>query len=230
MRFAPGTIANEITALNRSKLSAISLANDRMEYFRSLPYDEVGTLTGIVRGSVPTASTLTLNGIDFAERVVVQYVDGVGDGIGGSDGNGILTDYKQIKLEYTWDQNGQPETIALVSNIMPRAIESDVGGGSIRVEVYDQDLAPLSGARVELSNASSTAPIYEDRLSNASGQVLFSGVPADSNYELVVSGTIGGVTYSTDQTYEVTTLNQNPVRAPFAVVEDGLATQTFFFD
>lgn len=222
--------ALELVAINRAKLSAVSLANDRMEYFRSLPYDEVGTLTGLVRGPVPNSSVRQLNNIDFTERVVVQYVDGAGDGIAGADINGILTDYKQIKLEYTWTQGERTENIALVSNIMPRAIESDVGGGSIRVNVLDQDLTPLSGARVELINGSTTAPIYEDRLSNLSGQVLFSGVPADSDYELIVSGTIAGQTYSVDQTYQASSTNQNPVRVPFAVIEDGVATQTFFID
>jgi len=48
---------------SRAKLSALSVANDRMEYFRSLPYDSVGVVAGYPTGTIPQNSTTTLNGI-----------------------------------------------------------------------------------------------------------------------------------------------------------------------
>jgi hypothetical protein len=220
----------ELVTQNRANLSALSLANERMEFFRSLPYDNVGTVTGIVRGPVENNQSLMMNGLVFTERIVIDYVDGIGDGIGGADSNAILEDYKQVKLEYTWELKGESHSLALVSNIMPRSIESDVGGGSIRVNVLDQDFMPLPGARVQFSNASATAPLYESRLSNASGIVLLSGVPVDSNYELVVGGPIGGTAYSTSSTWIADSFVANPSSPAFAVSEAGISTQTFIID
>ena len=217
----------DLVAQSRAKLSALTLANERMEFFRSLPYDDVGTVTGIIRGPVQNNQSLSLNGIDFTERIVIDYVDGIGDGVGPSDSNAILEDYKQVKLEYTWEQRGESYRLALVSDIMPRSIETNVGGGSIRVNVLDQDFMPLSGARVQISNASSTAPLYESRLSNSSGIVLLSGVPVDSNYQLIVGGPIGGTSYSTSSTRIADTTVANPSAPAFAVSEGGISTQSF---
>jgi len=96
----------ELMAITRAKLSALSLANDRMEYYRSLPYDSVGVVAGFPAGTIAQTSLLTLNGLDFNERVRVDYVDDPADDIAGVDGNGIVTDYKQIRLEYTWSVGG----------------------------------------------------------------------------------------------------------------------------
>jgi hypothetical protein len=217
----------ELVSTTRAKLGAASLANERMEFFRSLPYTEVGTQTGIIRGPVANNQVITLNDIDFTERIVIDYVDGVGDGIGGADFNGITNDYKRVKLSYTWEVNQRLRELSIVSDIMPRGVETDVGGGSIRINVLDPLFQPLPGATVEISNASTTAPLFESRVSNLSGEVLLSGVPADSDYELLVTGPISGADYSVDSTYPVTAENDTPVRAPFAVVEGGISTLTF---
>jgi hypothetical protein len=217
----------EVISLSRAKLSGLSLANERMEFFRSLPYDNVGTVTGIIRGPITNNQVLTLNGIEFTERIVIDYVDGPGDGLGGADINGILEDYKQVKLEYTWELRGESYDLSLVTNIMPRSVETNVGGGSIRINVLDQDFAPLPGATVQISNASSTAPLYESRVSNASGAVLLSGVPVDSNYQLVVGGPIGGRAYSTSSTYIADSSIPNPSSPAFSVSEGGISTLTF---
>lgn len=220
----------ELVAISRAKMSALSLANERMEFFRSLPYDQVGTLTGLVRGPVANNQTLTLNGIDFQERIVIDYVDGIGDGLAGADSNSILEDYKQIKLEYTWDTRGVTNSISLVSNIMPRSIETAVGGGSIRVNVLDQDFLPLADAVVQISNASATAPLYESRRTNSSGVLLLSGVPVDGNYEITVGGPIAGDNYSTSSTYIADTIIPSPDKPAFSVSEGGISTQTFIID
>ena len=226
--FATFQFTLQLIAQSRAQLSALSLANERMEFFRSLPYNDVGTLTGIVRGPVANNQVLTFNGIAFTERIVIDYVDGPGDTVAGVDKNAILEDYKQIKLEYTWSVNGQNYNLALVSDIMPRAIETGAGGGSVQVSVFDQDFLPLPGARVQISNASATAPLYELRLSDVNGQVLLSGVPVDSNYQIVVGGPIGGVRHSTSTTHIADASIPNPSNPAFFVSEGGIASQPFF--
>lgn len=216
----------ELMATTRAKLSALSLANDRMEYYRSLPYDSVGVVAGFPAGTIPQTSLLTLNGLDFNERVRVDYVDDPADDIAGVDGNGIVTDYKQIRLEYTWSIGGDTKELSLSSYIVPRAMETDVGGGTVRINVLDADSALLTGASVRLFSASTTFAYDVTNPTTAAGSALFA-VPADSGYQVEVTANIAGRQYSTASTYVATTLNPNPVVGPFAVLEADVSTLTF---
>jgi hypothetical protein len=65
------------------------------------------------------------------------------------------------------------------------------------------------------------------RLTDASGAVLFSGAPAGSNYEVIVTANIAGNQYSTTGTYQATASNPSPSVAPFAVLEADVSTLTF---
>ncbi|MCB9815517.1 prepilin-type N-terminal cleavage/methylation domain-containing protein [Candidatus Nomurabacteria bacterium] len=211
---------------SKFKLTALSVANDRMEYFRSLPYDDVGTVAGIPSGTIPQNSSTTLNGIEFAERVLVEYVDDPADGLDVADSNGILADYKRVKLEYTWNISGETRSISLVSNIVPRSIETDAGGGTVRINVIDENSTLLPGASVQLINTV-TGPVDVTRFTNVSGSAIFSGAPAASDYEVVVTANIGGKDYSTAETYQTTVANPNPIVSPFAVLEADVSTLTF---
>lgn len=211
---------------SRAKLSALSLANDRMEYYRSLPYAEVGVVAGYPAGTIPQNSVISLNGIDFAERVRVDYIDDPQDGIAGSDTNGIILDYKQIRLEYTWNISGATSSVQLISYIVPRSVETTAGGGTARINVLDANSALLPGASVRLVGSSSTFPYDVTNYTDASGAALFN-VPADGGYQAIVTANISGKQYSTAQTYVATTSNPNPAVAPFAVLESDVSTLTF---
>ncbi len=216
----------ELMNLSRAKLSAMSVANDRMEYFRSLSYSDVGTVSGIPSGTIPQNNVVILNGIEFQERVLVEYVDDIADGQGVSDTNGIPSDYKRLKLEYEWTIGGVTNKIFLVSNIVPRSIETTAGGGTVRVNVIDENSNLLTGASVRLIN-NTVGPVDVIKLTDLSGASLFSGAPAASGYEIIVTGNISGNDYSTAQTYPVTVANPNPIVSPFSVLESDISTLTF---
>lgn len=216
----------ELITISRSKLTALTLMNSKMEYIQSLSYNAVGTQGGIPAGAILQTSTTTLNKIEFGERVLIEYVDDPADGVGGADSNGITTDYKRVKIEYSWEAAGIPQTMFLVSNIVPRSIESDVGGGTLRVNVFDAGVVPLPGAQVRLVNNTLTPAIDTTRFSDASGIALFGGAPAASEYEIFV--TRAG--YSADQTHRATTTNPNPTTLPVTVLEADVTTMNFFID
>jgi prepilin-type N-terminal cleavage/methylation domain-containing protein len=212
---------------SRAKLTAISVANDRMEYFRSLPYASVGTVSGFPVGTIPQNNTITMNGIDFAERVIVDYVDDPGDGqvtATTTDSNNISTDYKRIRVDYTWEIAGATSSIFMVSNIIPRSIETSSGGGTVRINVIDENSQLLPGASVRISNAGSGYDVT--KVTDVTGVALFS-VLANSNYEVEVTGPINGNNYSIDGTYVATTSNPNPVVSAFSVLEADISTLTF---
>jgi type II secretory pathway pseudopilin PulG len=210
----------------RAKLSALSVASDRLESIRSLPYDDVGVIAGFPAGNIPQTSTTTLNGIEFQERVRIDYFDDPAEGTSTADTNGITTDYKKVRVEYTWWIGNATSSLALTSIITPRSIETNVGGGTVRINVLDADSTPLPGADVRLFSSSSTFSYDVINPTDASGAALFS-VPADSGYQVEVTANIAGNQYSTDGTYVATTSNPNPVVAPFAVLESDVSTLTF---
>jgi hypothetical protein len=219
-----------LVAVSRAKLSAMSLANDRLEYFRSLPYNNVGTILGIPAGTIPQNSTTTLNDIPFREKVLVEYVDDDADGLGASDSNGIPADYKRVKLTYTWEINGETYSIFSVSDIVSRSVETTAGGGTVRINVIDANSALLPGASVRLFNNTTSPNIDVTRVTDATGAALFSGAPAASEYQVEVTATISGQQYSTDQTYPATVANPIPLVAPFSVLESDVSTLTFQVD
>ena len=216
----------ELISHSRAKLTALTLANDGMEYIRSLSYNAVGTVSGIPSGLIPQVSTTSLNGIVFTKRVLVEYIDDDADGLAGADSNGITTDYKQAKVTLEWTLRGVTKEVFLVTNIIPRSIETDVGGGTVRVNVFDFDNLPLPGADVRLVNKTLVPNIDVTRGADASGVALFGGAPAGGGYEIFV--TAPG--YSTDQTYPATTTLPNPTTQPIAVVESSISTMNFFID
>jgi Carboxypeptidase regulatory-like domain len=218
--------AFELLLHSKARTTALSIATDRMEYFRSLPYDDVGTISGIPPGTIPQNSTTTLNKINFSERILVEYVDDPADGLltaTTTDSNGIPADYKRVKIEMSWTIKGETRSIALVSNIVPRSIETTDGGGTIRVNVLNADASPLFGAQVRLLNNTTTTTIDVTKNTDVSGTALFSGAPAASNYEVIV--TAPG--YSTDRTYVANVANPNPITAPFSLLEADISTVTF---
>lgn len=211
---------------SKATTSAISLANQRAEYIRSLSYNSIGTVSGIPNGPIPQNSTTTLNGVLFHERVLIQYVDSPDDGQGAMDTNGILADYKQVKVEYSWYGVQGTSTIFLLTNIVPPGIESTAGGGTLTVNVFDATVQPVSGASVRVYNDTTTSTIDTTQFTNASGIATFAGAPAAANYQITV--TKPG--FSTDKTYVATTSNPNPVTLPVAVVESAVSTMNFQID
>ncbi len=224
--FAAFEYSLKLIAQSRAKMTALSLATDKVEYIRSLPYNDVGTVSGIPNGAIPQNRTVTLNGIPFDERVLIEYVDDAADGLGVLDSNSIVADYKTIKVEYTWDIYGVPNSFSLISSVMPRSIETTAGGGTFRVNVFDAEAQPLSGIDVRLFNTTGTTSIDVTRKTDATGAALFTGAPAGGGYEFFVSAP----GYSTDQTRQATTSLENPSTLPASVLESDVSTMNFQID
>lgn len=217
--------AVQLVGSAKARAGAVSLANQKLEYIRSLPYNDAGTINGIPSGQIPQTASTTLNGIEYQERVLIEFVDSPDDGVGADDQNGILADYKRAKVEYSWDQLGETKSIALITNLVPIGIESIEGGGTVTVNVFDANALPVAGASVQLFNNTATT-VDVTRFTNDDGIAQFAGAPAAAGYELVVTGD----NMSTDQTYVASSTNPNPATPPVAVVESQVSTMNFQID
>lgn len=224
--FGAFQLSLELVGNSKSKIGALALGNEQMEFIRSLAYDDVGTVGGIPDGDILQNEEIILNGVTYNRRTFIQYVDDPMDGLGESDTNSITTDYKLVKVELSWMLRERPGSIALVSNIVPKGIESTVGGGTIRINVVDAFDIPLQGAEVNIVNTSVAPSVNVSTFSGIDGAILLPGAESVSDYEITV--TKSG--YSTAQTYTVSETNTDPNPRHLTVTEDETTSSTFAID
>lgn len=216
----------EVISTNKARAGGIALANERMEYLRSLPYSQLATLGGIPAGTLAQVETQTLNGVPYTRRTLIQYADDPRDGVGGADTNSITADYKVARVDVSWESQTGIRHITLASRFSPMGIETAVPGGTLVIAAVNAVGAPLSGAQVRIINASTSPAIDTTTFTNAIGTATFIGAPAAANYRIVVSDS----GYSTAETYDATVVNTNPNPAHLTVTEAHTTNGTFAID
>lgn len=215
-----------ISSSAKAKAGATAVATTQMEYMRSLPYSSAGTVGGIPAGPVAQYATTTLNGVPYAVRTLVEYVDDPKDGSGSSDANGITTDYKRVRIATTYTFRGEEREVAIVSNIAPPSIETTAGGGTLRANVVDASGAGIAGASVRIQNPSVTPAVDFTTFSDIAGTVSLPGAPTSTDYRITVSKD----GYSTAETYARDATNQNPTPGYLTVALNQTTTGTFAID
>ncbi len=217
----------EVITNNKARAGAIALANERMEYLRSLSYSELGTSGGVPAGTLAQNETQTLNGVPYARRTLIVYQDDPKDGTGGADANHITADYKLAKVDVTWeDRTGATRHITIASRFSPVGIETAVPGGTLVVNAVNAAGAALSGAAVRIVNASTSPAIDLTMYADTDGRVTLIGAPAAADYEVTVSEP----GYSTAKTYGTTASNTNPAPPNLSVTNDHTTTATLAID
>ncbi len=215
-----------VSGLAKVKAAATAIASSHIEYIRSLSYNEIGTVGGIPSGAIDQATTTTQAGLTFSLRTFIVYADDPADGTGASDGNGITTDYKRVKVTVSYTVDAITREVTLFTNIVPNGIESTVGGGTIRVNVVDAQGAPVSGATVRVFNTVLSPTVDITTFSDINGSVLFGGAPTSTDYQIQVSKD----GYSSASTYDRTATNVNPTPSYLTVAEGQTTTGTFAID
>lgn len=220
-------LAVSIVTNNKGRTGAIALANERMEYARSLPYNSLGTIEGIPAGPIAQTETVELNHVTYTRNTYIAYVDDPVDGLDVNDANLVVTDYKIIKVDVSWTVQSGERHISLVARITPASgLEQAVPGGTLFISVVNAALDPLPGAQVVITNPSTTPAISITRTTNANGTVTVLGAPVAAGYNITV--TKEG--YSTDQTYTATAENTNPSPGPLTVTDNHTTSGTFGID
>lgn len=216
----------EVVTNNKARAGAIALANERMEYIRSLPYDQVGTVGGVPSGSLEQSETVTLNGMPYTRRTLVVYADDPKDGLGIADANDIVTDYKVVKTDVSWEARSGERTITLASRVSPLGIEAAVPGGTLALSVLDALAQPIENALVTIVNTTVNPTVNVSLFSDADGAVNLLGAPPGSGYEITV--TRNG--YSTARTYGATAQNTNPAPGHLTSADGETTSATFSID
>ena len=216
----------ELVSSSKSKTGALALANEQMEFIRSLSYNAVGVMGGIPAGNIEQEEIIILNKTIYTRRTFIQYIDDLKDGLEEEDENLITADYKLVKVEIKWTIGDTERKFSLISNIVPKGIETFEGGGTLIINSIDAYGMPIAGAQVNIKNNTIFPTIDLTAFTNDFGKIMFPGSPAAADYEIIV--TKDG--YSMAKTYDADVNNPNPDPGHLTVAEKETTRSTFAID
>ncbi len=190
--------ALKTVAENKARTGAVTLAEERIELVRNLPYDSVGVIGGIPSGSLAPLQTTLLNNVSYTISVQAVYIDDPFDGtVGGNPADLLGNDYKKVRVAVSWTGHFGPKTYVTITSLTPRGIETNAGGGTLSLLVFDANGVPVPQATLTVANASLTPPINLTVETNDQGRYLLPGAPASINRYRIAATKAG---YSLDQT------------------------------
>jgi hypothetical protein len=216
----------DVVSNNKARTGALALAQERMEFVRSLSYNAIGTVNGIPSGNIAQEESVSLNGVSYTRKTLVRYIDDPKDGEGVADINGITADSKEIKVTLSWSGKAGARSIPLTSRVSPKGVEQAVPGGTLEISVIDANAQAVSSALVSILNSSVSPSVDVDVLTDADGESKFIGAPEGTGYEIVV--TKPG--QSTAQTYTADAQNPNPNPGHLTVADSQTTAATFAID
>ena len=225
--FATLLASIKLSTYVKQEAAADAVANNQMEFIRSLSYDQIGTVGGIPSGVVQPTSTITQDGTQYGVTTFIEYYDDPADGTNANDTNGITTDYKKVKITVNYQtQNGFKQQI-LASMFAPQGVETTTGGGTLQILTVDSAGASLANAVVHIVNSAISPAVDLTAYSDRYGSVNLPGAVASSQYQVTVSRYS---TYSSARTYTRDATNQNPTPGYLTVAANHTTTGTFAID
>lgn len=215
--------ALRMTNANKAAATALTIANHRIEMIRNLPYSDVGVLGGIPVGTLSASEVISRNDVNFTVDISVVYIDDIFDDVAPTDT--LNTDYKRARVKVSWDGFWGSEVV-LITDVAPNGVETTNGGGTLSVQVFDSEGAPLPNANVHIENVNVIPNISADYVTNENGRTFIPGAPTSTeSYQITASKT----NYSTDRTYGAAEV-ANPLKSHSTVVEGGLTEASFAID
>ncbi|TRZ50791.1 type II secretion system protein [bacterium] len=212
-----------VIAKNKARLGAMALVEEQIEYARSLPFAGVGTVNGNPVGILPQTETISLNGITYARRNAIFWIDDPSDGTALLGTDPISTDYKRIKVEVSWNFRGTVSSYSASSNITPKGKETNVPGGIFNFTVFDYLNNNVSGAKINIYKA---GVVNTDRYTDTLGKWYEMGVPPGTGYQITVTK----LGYSTSSTYAVSAGLPDPDPRTLESIDDRVNPLSFQID
>ncbi|PJE74148.1 MAG: hypothetical protein COV01_02580 [Candidatus Taylorbacteria bacterium CG10_big_fil_rev_8_21_14_0_10_41_48] len=216
----------DVVINNKARAGALALSQERVEFIRSLSYDDVGVVGGIPPGDIEQEESLSLNGVSYTRKTLVRYVDDPKDGEGIADENGITADSKEVKVTVMWDVKNGTRSTSLTTRVSPTGVEQAIPGGTLSIYVVDANVQPVSGALVSIVNENVSPSVSVSVLTNSYGEATFIGAPEGVGYEIVVTK----VGQSTARTYSADSENTSPSPGHLTVVNGATTASTFAID
>ncbi len=211
------------------RIVAVALANEKAEMIRNLPYLDVGTTGGIPAGNIPQEEQVIQNDLTYTVKTDIRYIDDPFDGTAGSVPTDLLnTDYKQARVEVSWNSPTSSTPVLLITIIAPAGIEGGEAAGTLVFQALDVAGQVVAGAPVKLTNDTLNPAININTTTDSQGQVIIPGLPvAADSYKLSVSK----ANYTSEQTYDSSaSLIPDASHSHLSSIEGAITNKTFFID
>lgn len=191
-----------------------------------MPFDKVGTIGGIPQGILPQIKTIIENGLTYTIKTSVVYIDDPFDGLAPND---ILpNDYKRARIDVSWGgiAASKGNTVTLITDLSPKGIETETGGGTISILVFDSNSNPVPQTNVQIYAPTLSPAVDLNLMTGSDGKVILPGAPACTEcYQITI--TKDG--FSTEKTYSTAEI-ANPSKPHLTIIENELTEISFSID
>ena len=120
-------------------------------------------------------------------------------GEGTPPGDELNADYKQVRVEVSWNQPGSVRSVLLITQVVPQGMEGGELGGTLDFQALDAVGQGVEGATVQIVNEVTVPAINMTTQTNAEGRLVLPGLPESAGtYKL----NVGAAGYTSEQTYD----------------------------
>lgn len=218
-----GVLMDAVVA-SRAKLTATTLANEKFEIMRNLPYDDVGILGGLPVGKIQRTEIISRDDYSFTLQTTIRSVDDPFDGtIGGNPSDSSPADYKLADLDITCSNCKIFSPLKFTTLVAPHALETASTNGALFIQVFDASGIPVPSASVHIINTQTNPDTIIDETTDNTGWVKIVDAPPGINAYNIAATKSG---FTQDKTYPPGgTAGADPVK-PDATVVLQQVTQT----
>ena len=223
-----GVLMDTVSA-SRAKIIATSLANEKFEIIRNLPYDDVGIVNGLPAGKINRTQNAVSNGQSFIIQTTIRNIDDPFDGtIGGNPSDSSPADYKLADLDITCSNCKIFSPLKFVTLVAPHSLETASTNGALFIRVFDSAGLPIQGASVHIENTQTNPDTIIDETTDNDGWIKIIDAPPGIN-AYSISATKSG--FSEDRTYPIGGIaGEDPILPDITVVVQQVTQTSFLID
>src|SRR3989344_7502605 len=189
----------DTVVMSRAKLVATTLANEKFEIIRNLPYDDVGILGGLPVGKIQRTEIILRDDYSFTIQTTIRSTDDPFDGtIGGSPSDSSPADYKLADLDITCSNCKTFSPLKFTTLVAPHALETASTNGALFIQIFDAGGIPIAGASFHITNTQTNPDTIIDETTDNTGWVKIVDAPPGINAYNITATKSG---FSQDQTY-----------------------------
>jgi prepilin-type N-terminal cleavage/methylation domain-containing protein len=213
----------------RAKVAATSIANEKFEIIRNLPYSDVGIVGGLPVGKIARNQTIVRDNYSFNIVTAIRSIDDPFDGtIGGNPNDLSPADYKMADLDISCSNCKYPSMLNFTTLVAPHALESTSTNGALFIRAFNFAGTPVSGASVHIVNTQTNPDTVIDETTDNDGWLkIVDAIVGTNAYNITVTKP----NYSQDQTYPIGGVaGPTPVKPDATVVTRQVTQLSFAID
>ncbi len=195
-----GVLMDAVSA-SQAKIAGTTLANEKFEIMRNLPFTDVGIVGGLPVGKIQRTENIIRDNFSFVIQTTIRSVDDAFDGtIGGSPTDTSPADYKLVDLDITCPTCKIFSPLSFTTLIAPHALETASTNGALFIRVFDSSGVGVAGASVKITNTQTNPDTIIDEITDNSGWLRIVDAPVGINAYNIIATKTG---YTQDQTYPI---------------------------